>query len=78
MATPRPAGLRSWWPSAFSSSRTCALMVWTAMSSPSATRAKPLFLGDDPAIIEIAVVQHIHLTSEKQKFTSCFHCFIRI
>ena len=34
-------GLSSWWPSAFSNSRTCALMVCTAMSSRSAARAKP-------------------------------------
>jgi len=27
IATPRPAGLSNWWPSAFSSSRTWALMV---------------------------------------------------
>jgi hypothetical protein len=40
-ATPRPAGLSSWWPSAFSSSRTWALMVCTAMPRRSAARAKP-------------------------------------
>jgi hypothetical protein len=36
-----PAGLSSWWPSAFSSSRTWALMVCTAMPRRSAARAKP-------------------------------------
>ena len=40
-APPRPAGLSNWWPSAFSSSRTWALIVCTAMSSRSAARAKP-------------------------------------
>ncbi|KAG1386474.1 hypothetical protein G6F58_013830 [Rhizopus delemar] len=40
-ATPRPAGLSSWWPRFFSSSRTWALMVWMAMSSRSAAREKP-------------------------------------
>lgn len=39
-ATPRPAGFNSWRPSAFSSSRTCALIVCTAMSSRPAARAK--------------------------------------
>jgi len=40
-ATPRPEGLSNWCPSDFSSSRTWALMVCTAMSSRSAARAKP-------------------------------------
>jgi hypothetical protein len=41
MATPRPADFSSWRPIDFSSSRTCALIVWTAMSRRSAARAKP-------------------------------------